>query len=108
MAEFQKTENAAHVTTLALTQEVEKLAEANAIFSIEMQKKSMEMAERMPEKDIDTATARAECDRLYTEMVAIVNAYALIQPSEAINNFVTQLTGRETDFKRCSHSFYCL
>ena len=99
VAEFQKTENAAHVTTLALTQEVEKLAEANAIFSIEMQKKSMEMAERMPEKDIDTATARAECDRLYTEMVAIVNAYALIQPSEAINNFVTQLTGIVETFR---------
>ena len=97
--EFQKTENAAHVTTLALTQEVEKLAEANAIFSIEMQKKSMEMAARMPEKDIDTATARAECDRLYTEMVAIVNAYALIQPSETINNFVAQLTGIVETFR---------
>ena len=99
LTELQKPENAAHVTTLALTQEVEELTVANATFSIEMQKKTMEMAERVPEKDVDTEAARAECDRLYTEMVAIVNAYALIQPSEAINNFVTQLTGIVETFR---------
>jgi hypothetical protein len=32
-------------------------------------------------------------------MVAIVNAYGLIQPSEAINNFVTQLTGIVETFR---------
>lgn len=85
--------NLAHVQNLALTDEVAKLSAANASFGIELDKKTAEMASRIPEKEISSEEARIECDRLYAQIIAIVNAYALIQPTEAITGYVTMQTG---------------
>ena len=83
----------AYVTTLGLTAEVAALEQANQLFAAEFDKKTMEAAARAPKSDISTKDARQACDQLYTQMCDLVNAYALIQPTEAINLFVTQLNG---------------
>lgn len=93
LAEFQSPSNAEHVQTLGLSEEIEMLTLANAKFSVEFNQKTAEMASRLPEKETSTVEARAECDRMYAEIVALVNAYALIQPSEEITGFVQQQTG---------------
>lgn len=93
LAEFQSPSNAEHVQTLGLSEEIEMLTLANAKFSVEFNQKTAEMASRLPEKETSTVEARAECDRLYAEIVALINAYALIQPSEEITGFVQQQTG---------------
>lgn len=86
-------EIAPHLQALGLVDEVAALSSANAQFSTELDRKVAEMTARRPEKDISTEEARAESDRLYADIVAIVNAYALIQPTEAITAFVDNLTG---------------
>ena len=93
LTEFQSPSNAEHVQTLGLSEEIEMLTLANAKFSVEFNQKTAEMASRLPEKETSTVEARAECDRLYAEIVALINAYALIQPSEEITGFVQQQTG---------------
>ena len=93
LAEFQSPGNAEYVQTLGLNEEIEMLTLANAKFSVEFNQKTAEMASRLPEKETSTVEARAECDRLYAEIVALINAYALIQPSEEITGFVQQQTG---------------
>ena len=93
LTEFQSPSNAEYVQTLGLNEEIEMLTLANAKFSVEFNQKTAEMASRLPEKETSTVEARAECDRLYAEIVALINAYALIQPSEEITGFVQQQTG---------------
>lgn len=93
IADLNSEANIEHVQNLALADEVAQLAMANAQFSVELDKKTAEMANRLPEKEISSEEARIECDRLYAELIAIVNAYALIQPTEAITGYVTQQTG---------------
>lgn len=82
-----------HIATLGLAEEVAELQKANAAFSAEFDAKTMEAAERAPKSDIDTATARRQCDTLYKQICDLANAYALIQPTEAINTFVQQMNG---------------
>lgn len=79
--------------------ELEELALANAKFATEMDKKAAELTDRMSEKDVSTEEARAECDRLYNQIIAMVNAYALIQPTEAITTYVAQQTGIVETFR---------
>lgn len=85
--------NAAHTATLGLTEEVQALYQANIAFDAEMQKKMAEAAARLPKSDISTAEARKQCDKLYAEIVQLVNAWALVQPSEALTQFVTDVNG---------------
>lgn len=86
-------EASAHLAALGLTDELAALASANAAFAIEFDKKTMEAAARAPKSDISTKDARHACDTLYAQITELVNAYALIQPTDAITQFVAQLNG---------------
>lgn len=86
-------EMAPYLQALSLVDELEALSSANAQFANEFDRKVAEISARRPKKDISTEEARAESDRLYADIVAIINAYALIQPTEAITAFVGNLTG---------------
>lgn len=86
-------EMAPYLQALSLVDELAALSSANAQFANEFDRKVAEMSARRPAKDISTEEARAESDRLYADIVAIINAYALIQPSEAITATVASLTG---------------
>ncbi len=59
-----------------------------------------EEVERMPQTSINTDELRKQIDAKYTEIVQTVNAYAIVQPSEDINNFINQVNALLTLTKR--------
>lgn len=90
----------AHLTTLALTEEVEALTLKNAQFDVAFNQKMQEEVERMPQTSINTDELRKQIDAKYSEIVQTVNAYAIVQPSEDINNFINQVNALLTLTKR--------
>ena len=90
----------AHLATLALTEEVEALTLKNAQFDVAFNQKMQEEVERMPQTSIDTEELRKQIDAKYSEIVQTVNAYAIVQPSEDINNFINQVNALLTLTKR--------
>lgn len=91
LAVLNKEEAMAHIATLNLTEEVTLLAEKNATFAAVYDEKLQEEVERLPQKDIDTEELRKQVDEKYTEIVQTVNAYAIVQPTEAIEAFIAQM-----------------
>lgn len=93
LAVLNKEEAMAHIATLNLTEEVTLLAEKNATFAAVYDEKLQEEVERLPQKDIDTEELRKQVDEKYAEIVQTVNAYAIVQPTEAIETFIAQMNG---------------
>ena len=93
LAVLNKEEAMAHIATLNLTEEVTLLAEKNATFAAVYDEKLQEEVERLPQKDIDTEELRKQVDAKYAEIVQTVNAYAIVQPTEAIEAFIAQMNG---------------
>lgn len=93
LAVLNKEEAMAHIATLNLTEEVALLAEKNATFAAVYDEKLQEEVERLPQKDIDTEELRKQIDEKYAEIVQTVNAYAIVQPTEAIEAFIAQMNG---------------
>ena len=91
LAVLNKEEAMAHIATLNLTEEVTLLAEKNADFEAIFNEKLQEEVERLPQKDIDTEELRKQVDAKYAEIVQTVNAYAIVQPTEAIEAFIAQM-----------------
>lgn len=91
LAVLNKEEAMAHIATLNLTEEVALLAEKNAAFAAVYDEKLQEEVERLPQKDIDTEELRKQVDEKYAEIVQTVNAYAIVQPTEAIEAFIAQM-----------------
>ena len=101
---LNKEESMAHIATLNLTEEVALLAEKNADFEAVFNKKLQEEVERLPQKDIDTEELRKQVDAKYAEIVQTVNAYAIVQPTEAIEAFIAQMNALISLTKRASGS----
>lgn len=93
LAVLNKEEAMAHIATLNLTEEVTLLAEKNATFAAVYDEKLQEEVERLPQKDIETEELRKQIDEKYAEIVQTVNAYAIVQPTEAIEAFIAQMNG---------------
>ena len=91
LAVLNKEEAKAHIATLNLTEEVAALTEKNAAFEAVFNEKLQEEVERLPQKDIDTEELRKQVDAKYAEIVQTVNAYAIVQPTEAIEAFIAQM-----------------
>ena len=88
---LRSAECAPWVTALHLDTEVDMLAEANAKAKEAKESKIDEKIARLPETDIETAELRKEVDRMLAEIIQLINAYNLIQPSEASEAFVTRV-----------------
>ena len=94
----------AHIETLNLTEEVEALDMANAQFDSMMTQKQQEESSRTEQTSIDTTELRSEIDGIYSEIAQIVNAYAVIQTSEVIEQFITDVNAVITLVKRSASS----
>ena len=86
-------DNAAAITTLGLTEEVEALREANNVFEEKYLEKAAEATSRIGQADIKSEEAVDNANALYQNIVQVVNAYAIVQPTEAINTFIGQVNG---------------
>ena len=93
LAMLAETDNAAAVTTLGLSPEVEALREANAAFEEAFDARNDEVSLQQEQRSISSADATAEANRLYQEIVQTVNAYAIVQPTDEINAFIDKLNG---------------
>ena len=93
LAMLDQPENKVAITTLGLTEEVEALRKANASFEKAFLNKTAEMSGRMTQSDVKSNDVIAEVNKLYAEIIQTVNAYAIVQPSEAINTFITDING---------------
>ena len=81
------------VATLGLTEEVEALRAANAAFDADYSKKAAEASEMDAQSDIKSKDVVEDANTRYAEIVQIVNAYAIVQPSDEINQFINDLNG---------------
>lgn len=85
--------NLAAAAELHLEEEIEGLRVANDAFSEAMMKKTEEVSERISLSETKSKDLRAEVRRLYTAIYERVNAYAIVQPTEAIETFISNMNG---------------
>lgn len=85
--------NAEAVATLGLDAEVEALREANEAFEAALLSKGEEKSKHQEVSDLKSADVTGQANALYEQIVQIVNAYAIVQPTEEINTFITQVNG---------------
>ena len=50
-------------------------------------------AERKPQTDLDSKTVVNEANAAYQDIVQVVNAYAIVQPSDEVNQFIHDVNG---------------
>lgn len=97
---LEQEDNAETVATLGLTEEVEALRTANGTFEAAFLGKASEASARMAQSDIKSGDAVDSANTLYQNIVQTVNAYAIVQPTEAINTFIDNVNGLVSVFSR--------
>lgn len=85
--------NAAAVTLLGLDPETAMLLETNTNFEKLFLEKAAEANEKGKLKNLDSDQLIDEANRIYNEIVEIVNAYAIVQSSDEINAFIENVNG---------------
>lgn len=91
IAVLQSDAATAHIATLGLTSDVEELVLANTQFDLIMQQKQMEESARSPQTTLSTDEVRVAVDAKYQEIVQVINAYAVIQSTPEIEQFIVNL-----------------
>ncbi len=76
---------------LDLTDEVAGLKEANEAFEAALDEKIAEEQARQAVSDIDSTEATRAANNLYDQIVQVVNAYAIVSPTDEIEGFIDQL-----------------
>lgn len=85
--------NADAVEALGLTDDVAELAAANAAFEELFAQKAAELADRAPVSALDSAEVTRDANARYEKIVQVVNAYAIVSPTDEINGFIHDLNG---------------
>ena len=80
-----------HLATLSLTDDVEMLRQANALFDAALNGKLQEEVERTAQNALDTHELRSSLDQAYAAIVQVVNAYAVVQSTPQIEDFIIQV-----------------
>lgn len=93
IATLRLAENAAAVTALGLDDEVDAFEEANEAFDALFVRKAAEESERMDVKDLDSTQVVNDANTLYAQITQIVNAYAIVSPTDEINAFIRDVNG---------------
>ncbi|MCD8137786.1 MAG: hypothetical protein LUH01_18275 [Parabacteroides gordonii] len=58
----------------------------------------------MMQSDVKSADTVAAANTLYSEIIQTVNAYAIVQPSDAITTFITNINGLVGTYSRIAGS----
>lgn len=85
--------NTAAVTALGLDAEVEALREANEAFAEALESKGKEMNKQQELGDMKSDDVTGQANSLYEQIVQMVNAYAIVQPTDEINTFIDDVNG---------------
>lgn len=92
------------VATLGLEREVEALREANATFDTHYYARTTESGVRKAQSNVKSSEVIEQVNKLYNEIVMLVNAYAVVQPTDEINTFVGNVNGVVAAFARIAGS----
>lgn len=96
--------NAAALATLGLKEEAAALKEANAAFEQSFQTRTAEVSTRMAQSDVKSKDAVDLVNAIYESIVTVVNAYAVVQPSDAISTFINDVNGVVGSFSQIAGS----
>lgn len=83
--------NPEETALLGLTDEVAGLKEANEAFETVIDEKIAEEQARQAVSDTDSKEATSAANNLYDQIVQVVNAYAIVSPTDEIEGFIDQL-----------------
>lgn len=86
-------ENAAAVTTLGLTDEVTELTAASKEFEAAFMEKAHEASMRQIQTDLSSNEICNKANDLYSQVTQTVNAFAIVQTSDAIEKFIDDVNG---------------
>ena len=81
-------EYAEEVASLHLEEEVAALKEANESFKTKFEAKAEEEKSRQGNKEVDTYKKLGEVREAYDQIVQVVNAYAVVEPSDELAGFI--------------------
>lgn len=84
---------AAAVEKLEMKDEVEALEAANGDFEQAFLEKAAEASVRQAQSNVITKDAVAAVNELYQQIVQTVNAYAIVQSSDVIRKFISDVNG---------------
>ena len=88
LAVLDKEENAEAVEALHLSDEIESLRSANNVFDELFEKRIAEYGEMSRQSDVKSEDLMETANTLYQQIVQVVNVFAIIQPTDEINQFV--------------------
>ena len=86
-------ENKAAIQVLGLTQEVELLRTTNEELSEMYDERYLEVSDVLKQSDIDSDELKREVNTMYGDIAQVINAYAIVQPSDEINSFIDIING---------------
>lgn len=87
-------EYAEEVASLHLEEEVAALKEANESFKTKFEAKAEEEKSRQGNKEVDTYKKLGEVREAYDQIVQVVNAYAVVEPSDELAGFIDDVNAR--------------
>ena len=91
--ELEREENKEAIQILGLTEEVALLRETNEKLSETYDERYLEVSDVLKQSDIDTKELRREVNDMYGDIAQVINAYAIVQPSDEINSFIDIING---------------
>ena len=78
---------------------MEALREANSHFAELVLEKAGELSERTQKQGFKTWDALRVANQLYRDIVRVVNARAIVQPTDAVTEFIGKIRGTVYTFK---------
>lgn len=90
--------NTASVTALGLEADIDALEAANEAFDEAFELRTQEAAAHAAVSDLRSADLIDEAATLYDEITRIVNAYAIVQPTDEITGFINTVNGYVSSF----------
>lgn len=90
--------NTASVTALGLEADIDALEAANEAFDAAFEQRTREAAAQAEVRDLRSADLIDEAATLYDEITRIVNAYAIVQPTDEITGFINTVNGYVSSF----------
>ena len=91
--EVEREENKAAIALLGLTDEIELLRKTNEELSEMYDDRYLEVNTMLQQRDIDSDELKREVNDMYGDIAQVINAYAIVQPSDEINSFIDIING---------------
>lgn len=93
LAVLEAAENAADVETLSIGPDIEALREVADEFEAAFKAKAAEASAHADQSDLDSKALASDAAKAYENIVQVVNAYAIVQPTDELLGFINEVNG---------------